>query len=116
MGFVPQCYATAIQRATLLSLGGIIVDHNFELRACAAGFKNVIEATINTLGCETTLQNFLSDKATTTITAKMLHGFLSNDDTGKQIRRDVLLGVASAVHNVGCEEYAETMRSKAFSI
>ncbi len=105
---VPDCYAHAIQRATLLSLGGIKVDDHFELNACSAGFLRTILRKIDEEGLTAELeQSFQKD-------ARGVNQFLSQTESGRNIREAVKDTVADAVDQAGLPQYAQAIRNQPF--
>jgi putative ATP-dependent endonuclease of the OLD family len=109
VGVVPDCYARAIRKAILLSMGGMPVDEYFEIRACGAGYLNIISDQIKSEGAEETLKRFLSTEQCKS-DAKGVAKFLTESPAGKGLRRKVKAVVADAVEAAGCAEYAHSIR------
>ena len=105
---VPECYAHAIQRATLLSLGGIKVDESFELNACAAGFLTAILEKINAEGLTSEFERQFDKDA------KGVARFFTEAECGRKIRQAVKDAVAAAVGRAGLPEYAQAIRDQPF--
>lgn len=111
---VPDCYARAIRKAVLESVGGIPVDDYFEIRACAAGFLEIILKTIESANAVDEMKQFM-DNAECSVDAIGISKFLTDSEFGMSIRDQVKDSVADAVEVVGCQQYAELIRQSAFT-
>lgn len=112
IGNVPKCYASALRHATLLSLGGIPVDDYFELRACAAGFKEILYKLIEDEGFMVNLHTLIDEYKQLSDT-HILQLFFSTSD-GLAIRDKAKNLIADAVEEVGCSDFAAMIRHTDF--
>lgn len=106
---VPSCYADAIRRAILESIGGLQADDYFEQCACSAGFYNVMRETIETHSRKSWSQ-FLAQ--TEEDNPSNLIRFISKSEAGLEIRSKVRFAVADAVERCGCQQYADSIRQQ----
>jgi hypothetical protein len=111
--FVPDCFAAAIRHASLLSLGGIQVDDYFVLRACAAGFKDVLFKLIEDEGFTSNLGK-LTDEHPQLSDAQLLQSFFGETNEGLAIRHIAKSLIADTVEDVGCSDYADAIRNTEF--
>jgi len=109
IGRVPDCYARAIRKAVLVSMGGIPVDEHFERRVCEAGYLNLILETIDSEGFMGALEQFKRREQITKQTIAVAR-FLTETETGIDLRDHVKAVVANAVEDTGCEQYARDIR------
>ncbi len=112
---VPDCYARAIRKAVLESVGGIPVDEYFEIRACSCGFLEIMLKTIESANALDAMQQFLDDTGCG-IDAMSISKFLRESEAGMSLREQVKFAVADAVEIAGCQQYAELIRKSTFSI
>ena len=110
---VPDCFASAIRHAKLLSLDGIVVDGYFEERACEAGFKAIFFRFLENEGLTANFSTFTDEKPLLS-EPQLLQSFFSSTDKGRAIRDKARLAIADAVHNVGCSKFADTIRNATF--
>ena len=107
---VPDCYANAIRKAILESVGNFPVDSYFEQRACSAGFYDVIQETL-TFNYADKLTHFLAERELENNSASLIR-FIAESEASLQIQSKVRLAVANAVEKCGCKEYAELIRQE----
>lgn len=105
---VPDCYANAIRKAILESVGNFPVDSYFEQRACSAGFYNVIRETLISNHANK-LTHFLAEKELENSPISLIR-FIAESEASLQIRSEVRLAIADAIERCGCKEYAELIR------
>ena len=110
---VPDCFASAIRHATLLSLGGIVVDENFEIRACAAGFRSIFFEFFEGCGLTASFQSFADENPHLSESVR-LQLFFSRDDASHSMRDKARLVIAKAVDHVGCPDFADRIRNTGF--
>ena len=110
---VPDCFASAIRHATLLSEGGIIVDEHFEERACAAGFKKIFLKLLEYEGLTANFETLTDEKPQLSET-QHFQSFFSCTDEGRAIRDKARPAIADAVDNVGCSMFADSIRNATF--
>ena len=110
---VPECFASAIRHATLLSLGGIIVDEYFEERACGAGFRAIFLKLLDNEGLTANFNSFADEKSQLS-ERQILQSFFSSTDEGRAIRDKARLAIADAVDYVGCSKFADSIRDATF--
>lgn len=111
---VPDEIASAIRYATLQSLGGIVVDESFELRACNAGFRDVL---IDFLAGEQLLGVFRDfvDQCSSMSEFEQLSTFYTHTAEGQRVRDKARLNMADAVDKVGCSQFATEIRQTTYS-
>jgi predicted ATP-dependent endonuclease of OLD family len=105
---VPDCYANAIRKAILESVGNFPIDSYFEQRACSAGFYNVIQETL-TSNHANKLTCFLEERGLEDNRVSLIR-FIAESEASLQIQSEVRLAVANAIERCGCKEYAELIR------
>ena len=110
IGNVPECYAIAIKRASLIAIGGIVPDDYFELRACSIGFRSTIMKCIGTAGLLPTLREFQSKKAYKSL-SECIYDFLSSTEEGMDVRRIIQDAIVCEIENIGCPDIAAKLRS-----
>lgn len=114
IGRVPDCYARAIRKAVLVSMGGVPVDEHFERRVCEAGYLNLILDMIDSEGVRGALEQFQRREQIEKQTIAVAR-FLTETETGIDLRDHVKAVVASAVEDTGCEQYARDIRQSELS-
>ncbi len=112
---VPDCYARAIRKAVLESIGCIPVDEYFEIRACAAGFLGIILNTIESANAVDAMKQFMNNTGCS-VDAIGISKFMTDSEVGMSLREQVKCAVADAVEIAGCQQYAELIRQSAFPI
>ena len=110
---VPACFASAIRRAILLSIGGIVVDESFELRVCSAGLKEFLIESIEVSGLKTNFDSFAAQNLPMT-EPRILQLYFAETDEGCSIRNCARHAIADAVERVGCSEFADRIRVATF--
>ncbi|GAB4528096.1 MAG: hypothetical protein OHK0046_46610 [Anaerolineae bacterium] len=112
---VPHCFASAIRHASLLSLGGIQIDEYFEMRVCATGFRGLLIQSIKDEGLSRKLKE-LADGYPLLSEEEVLQLFFSKTTEGSAIRHKTKSMIADAVEEVGCLNFARTIRDSDFAI
>jgi hypothetical protein len=112
---VPDCYARAIRKAVLESVGGIPVDEYFEIRACSCGFLEIIRKTIESANAADAMEQFMIDTGCRE-DAIGISKFMKDSEVGMSLREQVKCAVADAVEIAGCQQYAESIRQSAFPV
>jgi predicted ATP-dependent endonuclease of OLD family len=112
---VPDCYARAIRKAVLESIGGIPVDEYFEIRVCAAGFLEIILKTIESANGVDAMEQFMNNTGCS-LDAIGISKFMTDSEVGMSLREQVKCAVADAVEIAGCQQYAELIRQSAFPV
>ena len=97
------------------SMGGLVVDQYFEIRACAAGLLDVVVKTIDSKGAATAMEQVLSAENMKT-DAVGIHWFLTKSASGVAIRDEVKGAIADAVEDAGCKMYADSIRQSVLPI
>ena len=110
---VPDCFASAIRRATLLSIGGIAVDEDFEERACAAGFRSIYFEFLDGHGLKASFESFVDENPQLS-ESQLLQTFFASNDDSRSIRDEARLAIAQAVDHVGCSDFADSIRNSGF--
>lgn len=105
---VPACYANAIRKAILDSVGGLSYDNYFEHRACSMGFYDVVRTTVMSEIGEQFIV-FLEELNEQDNSTSLLD-FLSKIGENKFLRKSIRSAVAEAVEACGCQEYADSIR------
>ena len=110
---VPDCYSSAIRHATLLSIGGLYVDNNFERRACMVGFKSVILNILEDEGLTADFRAFAHERPGIS-ESQLLQAYFLNSTDVREVRDKARLAVAEAVNAVGCADFADAIRKASF--
>lgn len=113
VGAVPDCFASALRHASLLSLGGIHVDEYFETRACATGFKYPLFKSIDDEGLTQKFEE-LAENNPQLSQENLLQHFFSKTSEGLAIRPRTKSMIAEAVEQVGCSDFASKIRNTDF--
>jgi len=113
VGSVPDCYARAIRKAVLESVGGIPVDEYFEIRACSCGFLEIIRKTIESANALDAMKQFMDDTGCSA-DAIGISKFMTDSEVGMSLREQVKCAVADAVESAGCQQYAKSIRESHF--
>lgn len=107
---VPSCYANAIRRAVLHSIGDIFVDAAFEHSACNAGFLDVFLSVIETAGLERNYHDYVEKSSGNARDARTISTYMTETVAGQAIRAEAKAAVADAVAEAGCMDIAEKIR------
>lgn len=110
---VPDCYARAIRKAVLESVGGIPVDEYFEIRACTTGCIEIILKTIESANAIDAMKQFMDDTGCSA-DAIGISKFMTDSEAGMSLREQVKCAVADAVEIAGCQQYAKSIRESHF--